>query len=176
MDLFHLPSVKWEGETLDTLIVCVDRHSGWIVAIPSLNKRLTGEKVAKAMVKNQWRPFGVPSLILSDQGSQFVGSWWKTLCALLGIRHAVSQAYHHRANGRAERAGQQLFERLKRIQIEAKICWVEAMPQVLDRLHDTPGEGGLSPYQILFGRERPLAAIPYTPRKSVRIRWPFSAG
>ena len=105
----------------------------------------------------------MPSLILSDHGSQFVGSWWKTLCALLGIRHAVSQAYHHRANGRAERAGQQLFERLKRIQIEAKICWVEAMPQVLDRLHDTPVEGGLSPYQILFGIERQLAYIPYKP-------------
>ena len=43
MDLFHLPAVKWEGETLDTLIVCVDRHSGCIVAIQSLNKGLTGE-------------------------------------------------------------------------------------------------------------------------------------
>ena len=26
-----------------------------------------------------------------------------------------------------------------------------------------PGEGGLSPYQILFVRERPLASVPYTP-------------
>ena len=60
--------------------MCVDRHSGSIFAIPSLNKGLTGEKVAKAMIKNQWRPFGVPSLILSDQGSQFVGSCGK-LCA-----------------------------------------------------------------------------------------------
>ena len=35
---------------------------------------LTGAKVALAMVKHQWRPFGVPSVITSDQGSQFVGS------------------------------------------------------------------------------------------------------
>ena len=41
--------------------------------------------------------------------------------------------------------------------------WVECLPQVLDRLHDTPGEGGLSPYDILFGRERPLAGVPYRP-------------
>jgi len=41
--------------------------------------------------------------------------------------------------------------------------WVEALPQVLDRIHDVPGESGLSPYQILFGRERPLAGIPYSP-------------
>ena len=68
MDLFHLPAIEWEGETLDTLIVCVNRHSVWIVAIPSLNKGLTGEKVAKAMIKNQWRPFGVPSLIFLNKG------------------------------------------------------------------------------------------------------------
>ena len=83
--------------------------------------------------------------------------------ALLGIRHAMSHAYHHRANGRAERGGQQLFERLRRLQIEGEFSWVEALPQVLDRLHDTPGEGGLSPYQILFGRERTLRGLPYEP-------------
>ena len=33
----------------------------------------------------------------------------------------------------------------------------------MDRIHDTLGEAGLSPYQILFGRERPLAGVPYQP-------------
>ena len=103
MDLFKLPPVVWEGVTYDTLIVCVDRHSGWVVAIPEVGKGLTGEKVARAMVRHQWRPFGVPSVVTSDQGSQFIGSWWQNMCALLGIRHAMSHAYHHRANGRAER-------------------------------------------------------------------------
>lgn len=102
IDLFRLPMVRWEGENFDTLAVCVDRHSGWIVAIPCLNKGLTGAKLAKAMIKNQWRPFGIPSKISSDQGSHFTGGWWRTMCATLGIRQAFSQAYHHRANGRAE--------------------------------------------------------------------------
>ena len=74
MDLFKLPPVVWEGVTYDTLIVCVDRHSGWVVAIPEVGKGLTGEKVARAMVRHQWRPFGVPSMVTSDQGSQFIGS------------------------------------------------------------------------------------------------------
>ena len=85
------------------------------------------------------------------------------MCGILGIRVAFSQAYHHQANGRAEKAGQQLMERLRRLQIEDKLTWVEALPRVLDRLHDTPGETGLTPYQILFGRHRPLAGIPYAP-------------
>jgi len=162
MDLFSLPPVESEGVKYDMVSVCVDRHSGWIVAVPATKIGLTGAKVAKAMIQNQWRPFGIPSLITSDQGSQFVGSWWKTMCSILGIRHAVSHAYHHKANGRAERAGQQLFDRLRRIMIDEKISWVEALPQVLDRIHDTPGEGGFSPYEILFGRQRPLAGVPYS--------------
>ena len=108
------------------------------------------------------------SVITLDQGSQFIGSWWQNMCALLGIRHAMSHAYHHRANGRAERGGQQLFERLRRLQIEGEFSWLEALPQVLDRLHDTPGGGCLSPYHMLFGRVRPLGGLPYDPQLSVK--------
>ena len=90
-----------DGKLQYTLIVCVDRHSGWIVAILERKVGLTGAKVALAMVEHQWRPFWVPSVITSDQGSQFVGSWWQTMCGPLGIRCAYSQAYNHRANGRA---------------------------------------------------------------------------
>ena len=63
MDLFKLPPVRWEGVTYDSLIVCVDRHSGWVVAVPEVGKGLTGEKVARAIVRHQWRPFGVLSVI-----------------------------------------------------------------------------------------------------------------
>ena len=42
---------------------------------------------------------------------------------------------------------------------------MEALPEGLDRLHYTPGEGGLSPYEIRFGSPRPLAGIPYTPSR-----------
>ena len=165
LDLFHMPAVLWEGQKYDTMVVCVDRHSGWMVAVPCLNQGLTGAKVAKLMIQNQWRPFGVPSVITSDQGSHFVSAWWQNMCALMGIGHAFSQAYHHQANVWAEMAGQQLMKRLNKLYIEEKINWVECLPQVVDRLHDVKGVSGLSPYEILFGRQRPLGNIPYTPVK-----------
>ena len=84
------------------------------------------------------------SVITCDKGSQFVSAWWQTLCSELGIRIAYSQVYHHRSNGRAERAGLQLMDRIRKLQVEEGVNWVEALPQVLDRLHDTPGEGGLA--------------------------------
>ena len=44
--------------------------------------------------------------------------------------------------------GQQFMERLRKLQIDEK-NWVEALPQVLDRHHDTPGESGLSSYEFI---------------------------
>ena len=41
----------------------------------------------------------------------------------------------------------------------------ESIPQVVDHIHDTPGEGGYSPYQIIFGRDRPFGGFPCSPPK-----------
>ena len=162
LDIFQLNKVTHQGKDYDCMVVCVDRHSGWIIAVPCLYRGLTGAKVANLMYE-QWRPYGIPSLITTDQGSHFISGGWKTLCGRMGIRQAYSQAYHHQANGRAERAGQQLQEKLRKLYVESRINWVEALPRVLDKIHDTMGEGGYSPYEILFGRERPLANLPYEP-------------
>ena len=69
LDIFRLPLVLSRGKSFDSVAVCIDRHSSWIVAVPCLNKGLTGAFVAQKMLKWQWRPFGVPSVIKSDQAS-----------------------------------------------------------------------------------------------------------
>jgi hypothetical protein len=165
IDMFAMPKTEVDGVAYNCMEVCVDRHSGWIVAVPCEMEGLIASEVAKSMLKHQWRPFGIPSVITSDQGSLFVNAWWQTMRARLGIKHAQAQAYNHRANGRAEMAGQQLMEILRKIHISENINWVEALPIALDRTHDVRGVSGLSPYEILFGRERPLANVPYIPER-----------
>ena len=44
IDVFVMPEVTHEGEKFDRMVVCVDRLSGWMVAIPCLDKGLTGKK------------------------------------------------------------------------------------------------------------------------------------
>jgi hypothetical protein len=109
LDLFNMPTVIWEGATYEMIAVCVDRHSGWIVAIPYKKKGLTGAQFAKRILNHQWKSFGIPSIITSDQCSYFASQWINTMCASLGIRHCFSQAYHHQANDRTEMVGQQIF-------------------------------------------------------------------
>ena len=72
-------------------MVCFDRLSGWIIARPCRMLVFTAEMAANLVIENGWDTFGIPSVITSDQGSQFVGQWWKTMCARLGIRHAYCQ-------------------------------------------------------------------------------------
>ena len=163
IDLFVMPEVLHEGRALNCFVGCVDRHSGWIVASPQHTKGLTAQKVAIDMYQRHWLIHGIPSVVTSDRGPHFVGAWWKTMCRRHGVQIAYGQAYHHNANGRAEVAGQQLMKVLRFMQAGGGVSWVEALPRALQVIHDRPGESGLSPYQILHGRHRPMAGIPHDP-------------
>ena len=51
-------------------------------------------------------------------------------------------------------AGRQLIEKLRKIHItNPPQNWFEEMWPALKAHHDTPSPGGLSPHQILFGRD-----------------------
>ena len=111
--------------------------------------------------------FGIPSTITSDQGPQFSGAWWRTICARLGIRTAFSQAHKPQSNGRAKVAGKQFYGILCKLHTDMHVNWVEALPRVLRIHNDSPNDTGYSPYQILFGRDRNEAGIPYEPPHGV---------
>ena len=111
-------------------------------------------KVMPMMIRHWLTVFDIPRTICSDRGPQFTGGWFKAMCSLMGIRHAKSVAYLSRSNGRAEVAGRQLFEKLRKIHItNPRRNWFEEMWPALKAHHDTPTPGGLSPHQILFGRD-----------------------
>ena len=76
------------------------------------------------------------------------------MCSLMGICHAKSIAYLSQSNDRAGVAGRQLFEKLRKIHItNSRRYWFEEMWPALKADHDTPTTGGLSPHQILLGRD-----------------------
>ena len=107
--------------------------------------------------------FRVSRTIYADSGLQFTGGSFKAMCFLIDIRHAKSVAYLSWSNGRAEVAGRELFEKLRKIHLFNKRSnWSEDMWPALKARHDTTAPGGLSPHQILSGRDplgrgRPLS-------------------
>ena len=173
MDVFPMPEVTVEGETYDCVILAVDRHSGYIVAVPGKKSKkkdkkdkhevgLQAKTVANAMIRHWLTIFDVPAVIYSDRGSQFVGTWFKTMCKHMGIRHAKTVAYHSRSNGRAEVAGRQMFEKFRQLHIdEPGRNWYNSLLRVLQAYHDLPGPTGLSPHRILFLWDRVSRTLPW---------------
>ena len=60
IDVFLMPPSTFEGTAYDWFVACVDRLSGWIIAIPMVRKGLTAKAVAIQMFHKAWSLFGVP--------------------------------------------------------------------------------------------------------------------
>ena len=153
MDVFPMPGVHIGKEVFDCVVLCVDRHSGYVVAVPARKKGLLAKEVAVMMICHWLTVFGIPRTICRDRGAQFTGGWFKAMCSLMGIRHAKSVAYLSRSNGGAEVAGRQLFEKLRKIHLTNKRRnWFVEMWPALKACPDTATPAALSPHQIFFGR------------------------
>ena len=118
IDKFATPPVRHGKQVYDCVIMCVDRHSGYLVAVPARDKGLTAEAVAPQMISHWLRVFGTPKAIYSDNGSQFTGAWFRIVCLLMSMPHARTVAYDSRSNGPAEVARGQLFEQLKKLHLK----------------------------------------------------------
>ena len=166
LDTFHIGKAKGEdGRVYDGVVVCVDRLSGVAIVEPILFEGLTGAKIGKVPVWRWLSVFNVPVEVTTDHDPKFTSAWFDTLCSGLGVNMLYSHVYRSQTNGRAEVAGRQLFQILRRTHLEEAshgISWVQCIWAVLRACHQTKGHLGLSLQEILFGREK-LGPAPCTP-------------
>src|SRR5713226_5672595 len=64
--------------------------------------------MAKLYQNHVWHRFGLPSKVILDHGMQFTANFTKALCASLGIKQAMSMAYHPQTDGQTECLNQEL--------------------------------------------------------------------
>ena len=50
LDLFAMQPTQWQGQAYDSILLCVDRLSGWIVSCPAFKMGLTAEKAAHLLI------------------------------------------------------------------------------------------------------------------------------
>ena len=159
--VFSMPEVHIGKEAFHRVVLCVDRHSSFIVAVAARHKGLLNKKVPVMTTPHWLTVFGVPGIICSDTGPQFTGSWLKTMLSLMGIRHVKSVACLSWSKSQAEVAGRQLFEKLHKIHLSNKRRnWFEEMWPALKAHHDTPTPGGLLRHRILFRRNNLGRGLP----------------
>ena len=75
------PLPEWEHGNKYILVV-IDFKTRYVQAFPMPDQR--AETVAKILVQNWILVYGVPSIVLTDQGSNFGGRLMHEVCNILG--------------------------------------------------------------------------------------------
>ncbi|RDX61576.1 pol, partial [Mucuna pruriens] len=134
------------------LIVTVDYFTKWIEAEPVVV--ISSERIKKFLWKKIVCRFGLPAIIVSDNGTQFASKITAEFCHGLGIKQVFTSVEHPQTNGQAEAANRVILRGLRRRLEEAKGWWVEELPQVLWSYHTTPHSStNETPFRLAFGTE-----------------------
>ncbi|XP_065149952.1 uncharacterized protein [Paramisgurnus dabryanus] len=141
-----LPKTKAGNQFLLTVMCLASRFPE---AIPL--RRITAVSVTKALVKF-FTTYGLPKVVQTDQGTNFLSKVFKQTLSSLGITHSISSAYHPESQGVLERWHQTLKSMLKKYCHETCKDWDEGVPFVLFAARDTKQESlGFSPAELVFG-------------------------
>jgi len=95
-------------------------------------------RIESFILKNIVCPFGVPRILISDNGTQFTSNQVKNMCQNLGIKQGFSYVEHSQTNDQIEAANQVILREIKRRLETTKANWRDEVPRVLWSYHTTP--------------------------------------
>ena len=141
----------------DSILVVVDQGlSKGVILIPC-SKTLTSEGTARLLLENLYKRFGLPDKIISDRDPQFASKVFIELLKLLGIKSALSTAYHPQTDGTTERTNQEIEAYLSIYCASHPENWVQAL-HTLEFTHNNRrhADRHTTPFELMFG-ESPVA-------------------
>jgi hypothetical protein len=85
----------------DTIMCVVDDLTKCMHFIP-MHTTINAEGTALLFLKEVWKHHGTPRVVVSDRGPQFIVTFMCKLYKLLGIKLAMSTAYHPQTDSQME--------------------------------------------------------------------------
>ena len=138
------------------LLICTDYFTKWVEIKPLANIR--DVNVKRFIWKNIVTRFGVPNVLISDNGLQFDNKTFRKYCFDLGINNRYSTPTYPQGNGQSEAINKVIVNGLKKRLDDAKGRWVEELPHVLWTYRTIPRKStGETPFSMTYGAE---AVIP----------------
>ena len=132
------------------LLTAICMASKWPEAIPL--RSITAKAVAQGMIEIFART-SIPLQLLTDQGTQFVGSLVTKLCKNLNIDKIKTTPYHPECNGVVERMHGTLGAMLTKAS-SVGLDWVGQIPFALFALRSAPNrDTHFSPFQLVYGHQ-----------------------
>ena len=131
------------------IIVAYDLFSKWPETC--YTDKISSESVV-SFLKSLFCRWGLPKVILSDNGRQFISTTTERFLCELGIEHRRTSLYHPQANGGVERFNRELGNALRLARAEGKTA-VDGLFSCLANYrslkHTTTGK---SPAELMTGR------------------------
>ena len=134
------------------LLVAIDYFTKWVEA--EALAMITEARIQNFVWKNIICRFGIPLMIISDNGRQFDSQGFRDFCSDLGIKNQFSSPGHPQANGQTEVTNQTLLRIIKTKLDDAKGAWLNELPNVLEvyrTIARTPT--GETPFRLTYGTE-----------------------
>ena len=132
------------------LLVGTDYFTKWVEAEPLANIRDVDAK--RFIWKNIVTRFGVPYVLISDNGLQFDSKTFRSYYGELGITNRYSTPAYPQGNRQAEAINKVIVNGLKKRLDDVKGKWVEELPHVLWMYRTTPRRStGETPFSMTYG-------------------------
>lgn len=148
------PFPKAAGQ-LKYLVVAIDYSTKWIEAEPLA--KITAKNVLRFFKRNILARFGVPTLVISDNGTQFTDQRFQDYLRNIGIKQSFTSVEHPQANGLVEATNRVILRGIRRRLDLAKTQWAEELHAVLWAYITTPHSAtGESPFRLTYGTEAVL--------------------
>jgi hypothetical protein len=136
----------------DSIWVIVHRLSKSTHLIP-IHTNYNVQKYAGIYITDVLCLHGVPKMIISDRGSQFVARFWEQLHASLWTHLIYSSTYHPQMNGQMEQLNQILGDMLRACVLEHQGSWDQNLPWSEFSYNNSYQESlKMAPFEVLYGR------------------------
>lgn len=134
------------------LLTVIDHLTGWAEAFPIPTK--TSENVWNKLYREFFPRYGIPSEVVSDQGSEFNSHEIRSNFRALQIKHKRTTPGHPQTNGITERFNRTLKETLRKLVNNDISAWEDRLAEAMlaYRISENRGRGS-SPYYCVFGQE-----------------------
>lgn len=126
-------------------------------------KDCTADVIAKALVEKWILYYGIPKILLSDNGSNLCGEIMTGISSYFNIKRIMTSVAHPQSNASVERAHARLAEfiRATETEIEESKSW-ESKLQLASYCYNSTihTSTGYTPYCLMFGRQaRPITGV-----------------
>lgn len=98
--------------------------------------------------------FGVPRILVIDNGTQIMGEKITKAMTDLQIKHIKAYVAYPQANGQVEVSNRTIMQSLKKRVEEIPWCWVDELPNILWAYRNTLRSAtDISPFKMAYGVE-----------------------